>query len=409
MVLSHPVLILEDAPEVGDLVRLFCRNVGFESVLVSHGQEALDLLDKQTFSLFVVDLNMPVMDGRTFIAKLKEKIDQPVVLVQTAENTPQEIIDVMKLGVYDYVFKPIDGRIFQKKLVEAAEYLHLKELEKNLSLNASKKLRGQLEWINYKELKKNAGDGSTDRNAVYHLKTSLGQGAGFGAVLPLVDMLDSRKKDLGDEYGVNKKVFDRLVENNHTCRQMLEGVIKTSDILDREFELEQNRSGKIIEDLPEIIKDIKPFLEKKGTTVSFPKPGQEYLLRFHKENLYLIIEELVLNAYKYCRKKTPINIFTYVSEGYYCLTVKNQVDPEPYGGVPPDYEKLVLEPFFRIYPPYEETNSIEKIGMGLGLTVVDNIIRKHRGQFQIYDVKDHTTGAGITHAVIAEMMLPLEI
>ena len=61
----------------------------------------------------------------------------------------------------------------------------------------------------------------------------------------------------------------------------------------------------------------------------------------------------------------------------------NEVNEDPYGGIPEKYEKLVLEPFFRLLPPDESIGEVEKFSLGLGLTVVDNITRKHGGMFVI--------------------------
>ncbi len=85
----------------------------------------------------------------------------------------------------------------------------------------------------------------------------------------------------------------------------------------------------------------------------------------------------------------------------------NEINPwdQPYGGIPEEYEKLVLEPFFRIQPPDETIGDVEKFGLGLGLTVVDNVARKHGGIFLIHDVKDHMDGK-VRNCVLADLLLP---
>ena len=99
-------------------------------------------------------------------------------------------------------------------------------------------------------------------------------------------------------------------------------------------------------------------------------------------------------------------MFTHISEGYFWLSVKNDVSPKPYGGVSEKFEKLVLEPFFRIRPPDESAAKFERLGFGLGLSVADYVMKKHNGLFIIHDVRD------LTHekerlCVLAEMLFPV--
>ena len=95
-----------------------------------------------------------------------------------------------------------------------------------------------------------------------------------------------------------------------------------------------------------------------------------------------------------------------MNHGYFWVNIKNDVTLKPYGGVPKEYEKLVLEPFYRIHPPDESISKIEKIGFGLGLAVVDYVAKKHGGIFIIHDVRDMTTEKE-RMCVLSEFLLPI--
>lgn len=91
------------------------------------------------------------MDGKTFIELLKHTDTNAVIIIQSALDASDTIIEVMRLGVFDYIVKPIDIDLFRHTLSKALEYKYLKDIESELFLNESMKLRGQLEWLNYKE------------------------------------------------------------------------------------------------------------------------------------------------------------------------------------------------------------------------------------------------------------------
>jgi two-component system chemotaxis response regulator CheY len=68
----------------------------------------------------LLDWNMPVMDGMTFIRRLRGLPggDKPKVLFCTIETAPERIAEALTAGADDYVMKPFDGAILQSKLSE---------------------------------------------------------------------------------------------------------------------------------------------------------------------------------------------------------------------------------------------------------------------------------------------------
>ncbi|MCP4132964.1 MAG: fused response regulator/phosphatase [bacterium] len=125
--LNDPILIVEDSTMNQKLLQSYCDSVDIESVIAGNGQEALELLKTRRFSVFLVDLMMPVMDGREFITHLKEKEPDAVILVQTALDSAETIIGIMKMGVFDYIIKPIQLDPFLKTLFKSLEFKRLKD------------------------------------------------------------------------------------------------------------------------------------------------------------------------------------------------------------------------------------------------------------------------------------------
>ncbi|HSV95980.1 MAG TPA: response regulator [Spirochaetota bacterium] len=403
---KQPILIVEDTKQTQSLLQSICKNMDVPAVVASNGEAALKMLDEREFSLFIVDLMMPVMDGKTFISHLKKRLPESVVLVETALDSPNTIIDIMKMGAFDYIIKPIDPELFQNSVARGLEYKALRDHERNMSMSAGLKIRSQIEWLNYKESRRVADKDYTETKSVYNLKTSLSQGAGFGTLVSLIDVMSATMTSQGDSYVIGRDIINLLVENNVYCRNQLDGLQATTEIMDEKFPLSRSSASELIEALPGMINEIAPYLESKNLRITYPELNLNCVLDLNFEKLGLMIEELIVNAYKYSVRGSTINVFGHISEGYFWLSVKNDVPEKPYGGIRAEYEKLVVEPFFRLLPPDESAARIEKFGFGLGLAVVDNIVRKHNGVFLIHDVKDHT-GRDPRSCVLAEVLLPV--
>lgn len=403
---AHPVLIVEDRKENQLLLKGLCRDLDVEASIAENGQVALDLMAKERrFSIFIVDLMMPVMDGVTFIRELKKIEPDAVVLVETALDSPDTVIDTMKLGVFDYIIKPIDNELFQQTLQKALEFRYLKDLERNLVENAGLKLRGQLEWLMSREEGRTANRESIDRNAIYNLKTSLSQGEGVGTMVSLVDMIrDTARRD-GDDYVVDRDLAQLLFENNARTRAVLQGLDQIVELMDSNLQAERMSAPQLLEMLRNTGEYLEKYAQSRGVTISFGELDQELYVMADPRTFALAFEETLLNACKYAQANTTVRVIPGATDSYLGIAVRNAGNDR---GIPREYEKVVLEPFFRLHPPVEDAREYERFSLGLGLTIVDYIIKKHNGLFFIHNTDDEDRKDGAPQSVMAEMFLPID-
>lgn len=119
--LTGRVLCAEDNDVNRRLVSLLVDRTGVELVHVSNGAEALDAATRETFDLILMDIQMPVMNGRDATAALREAgINTPVIAL-TANVMAEDIDDYRQAGCNEHLAKPIDKQRFYELLARYLE------------------------------------------------------------------------------------------------------------------------------------------------------------------------------------------------------------------------------------------------------------------------------------------------
>src|SRR5678816_3676133 len=101
------ILIVDDDPNIRELVRVFLRDEGFDVYEASDGVEALAKLETLKADLVIVDVMMPNMDGWELCRELRTSYDIPVLMLTAKGETTQKIKG-FQLGADDYLVKPFE-------------------------------------------------------------------------------------------------------------------------------------------------------------------------------------------------------------------------------------------------------------------------------------------------------------
>lgn len=119
----YKVLIVEDDPMVAMINQRYVeQNSDFKvSSVCKNGQEALDLLQKISVDLVVLDVYMPVLDGVETLKQIRQQKIQTEVIMVTAANDTATLEATMNLGVLDYLIKPFSMERFQISLEKFIE------------------------------------------------------------------------------------------------------------------------------------------------------------------------------------------------------------------------------------------------------------------------------------------------
>jgi K+-sensing histidine kinase KdpD len=222
----------------------------------------------------------------------------------------------------------------------------------------------------------------------------------------LIDSIDLMKQESGDEYKIHKEFWDLLSENNQHTLSMLKGLDSSVNILQGTINLKPISSDELIRLLPILSSEFSEELEKKKVKVNLPIVKTKTSLSCDLDLLKIALRELFVNGIKYSETNSNFDIFMTFVDGYFCLSLKNNVMDDEYNKLIPSHEKQLVLPFFRIHPPVESFYKKEPFSLGLGLTMVDFILQKHHGMFFIRKAIDHTCEK--SHCVISEIFLPIQ-
>jgi two-component system chemotaxis response regulator CheY len=112
-------LIIDDSRAMRSILRRIVSGLGFETLEAANGQEAIDLLESGVVpELCLVDWNMPVMDGYTFITQVRANHAwrNITLMMVTTESEQGQIVKALAAGAHEYVIKPFTPDAIVEKL-----------------------------------------------------------------------------------------------------------------------------------------------------------------------------------------------------------------------------------------------------------------------------------------------------
>jgi len=100
------ILVIEDEPQMLDLLRDGLREHGHSAITARDGLDGLELAQRHVFDVILLDLRMPKMNGWEVMRELRRSKNVASVLMLTACDSEREVIDGLEAGADDYLTKP---------------------------------------------------------------------------------------------------------------------------------------------------------------------------------------------------------------------------------------------------------------------------------------------------------------
>jgi two-component system OmpR family response regulator len=110
------ILLVEDDPNFGSILKSYLELADYDVVLKSDGKQGLSAFKTYPCDLCILDIMMPEMDGFTLAREIKKINDKLPLIFLTAKTLKQDILEGFKIGADDYLTKPFDSEVLLWKI-----------------------------------------------------------------------------------------------------------------------------------------------------------------------------------------------------------------------------------------------------------------------------------------------------
>ena len=103
---NKKILIVEDDPNLGQILSEYLEIKGFHATLCKDGEEGFKAYSESKYDLCILDIMMPRKDGFTLAKEIREKDQMTPIIFLTAKSMKEDTIKGLKIGADDFMTKP---------------------------------------------------------------------------------------------------------------------------------------------------------------------------------------------------------------------------------------------------------------------------------------------------------------
>jgi len=119
------ILICDDEMDIVNALKIYLNDPDHVLFTAQNGKQALEIIEKETIDLVLLDIMMPVMDGIEALAKIRENYNMPIIML-TAKSEDSDKVLGLNVGADDYITKPFNPlEVSARVNSQLRRYLHL--------------------------------------------------------------------------------------------------------------------------------------------------------------------------------------------------------------------------------------------------------------------------------------------
>ena len=103
------VLVVDDDPNICDVLRMYLENEGYSVILSYDGEEALVKFNALKPDIILLDVMLPTLDGWQVCREVRKKSSVPIIMITAKGDTFDKVLG-LELGADDYIVKPFDTK-----------------------------------------------------------------------------------------------------------------------------------------------------------------------------------------------------------------------------------------------------------------------------------------------------------
>lgn len=350
------ILIVDDTPEnIISLKKVLEKN-NFDVDTASSGEEALKKVLKNNYVLIILDVQMPGMDGFEVAEAISgySKAKETAIIFLSAANTELNFITKgYSSGGLDYITKPVDMNIL---LLKVKTFYRIYEQSRKLK-EMQESLLAEIEFRKEAERKKD----EFISIASHELKTPLTSVKGY------VQLLE-RSIQKGDSTTVQ----------NHLAKAQVQ-LDKLNSLIADLLDISKIESGKLKFNkqhfcIEQMLENVIEIMHQSNPSFKFTKVGKAANTIFADEmRIEQVVTNFLTNAIKYSPGTNEVIIKVEEKDQQLRVAVKDHGI-----GMSPDQLDYVFDKFYRV-----EESSHRFQGLGIGLYISSEIIKRHGGQIGV--------------------------
>jgi DNA-binding response OmpR family regulator len=109
------ILVVEDEEKIAAVVKSFLESKGFTVIVAENGKSALELFDKESIGLVLLDLMLPELSGEEVCKSLRKKSKVPIIML-TAKSDEADMLQGLGIGADDYITKPFSFKALYARM-----------------------------------------------------------------------------------------------------------------------------------------------------------------------------------------------------------------------------------------------------------------------------------------------------
>jgi K+-sensing histidine kinase KdpD len=356
---KYKLLLVDDNPSILDAIGGALSDQGYCVKTSSSAEAAVEAMNTGDYDLVITDLNLGQANGIAILRKAKEPNSKTMVIILTGNADVTFAIDALRLGADDYMLKPCDLDVLLRRVAKCLERLELKrrdekskasvtspnELILNMMMAMSHDIRGSL--------------------------------VSMAAGLKMVTKGAYGKMDEGVASKLNT-LFSKVMKSIGTTEDFVGKTFSVNGDLeiDRELvDLRRDIVDPVLNELSGEIQDLHIIMDNRLDA----NPANWIPIKASRIWLKVVFRNLLKNAVKYGGNGGTIAVGLKKRGSYYRLNIYNSGRP-----VPEECRNKLFRKFGRIAMGGNGSSD----GLGLGLYLTREIIRKHGGDIW-YEAKEH--------------------